>query len=738
MHEIAKREAELSNVTECAHMANAQVVKLDTRLQQMQIDYTEASNSRAVAERNVVELSRANASLETKLEACMHQVQGLLDHSDGAKNESIHLLASLANTTQQVSLTTSQADKLREQVRSMQESEEEYRGEIAAMAAINAQATAQMEKQKQRAENAEAEAANYKVAITNVSQQVSSLESDKDSLECRLSSHQAELKAKLEQASKDHAASTGGERLKRMAEDLGMFKARVNELTALLASRDKELREQLKNTGKLESLSSRLEETSRAKDRMAADLRQAESKIRQACNPEKGTPGKDVEHDLLSQVSMLQEELRLSNEALVQAQETSKQQPTAVAMGRPLENGEALLRCQQLVQENEELLKELMSCGSVIEALRGEIASLQTGGESVHQSMDESLTGRESGLERDMIEEEPLILGGGGSFVGEIELSAVYGDRVSLSWEGDASYDVHIKPGGAGTQTEQDTGAYRLIEKIPAVGESTEQEVFERLHEYMVKRMSTVQSVFFEFDKDRSGYIDSKEFQGAMKKLGVPLSTREVGTVLCTIDENHDGRIEYRELANTVKRYARGHPEACTKVRRVSVVVPKLAAGKDYAVRITSVQDKIRKEVEFTTLAPLEAAKKESKSHHLNPRNKGSTKVLQARNLEDPLKLEKIIDKLMEGNIKKLHASFTGLDKGAVQKVGAGSYQLGSKKISVSIMEDILMVRVGGGFQDWNQFIGSHQSYLRSYIMTDKSRETENARPGGIMGGWAA
>ena len=73
----------------------------------------------------------------------------------------------------------------------------------------------------------------------------------------------------------------------------------------------------------------------------------------------------------------------------------------------------------------------------------------------------------------------------------------------------------------------------------------------------MAQRQATFQSLFQELDKDRSGFIDTTEFETAMQRLGMELSRPELREVLGVLDVNQDGKIEYKELAHTLKQHAR-------------------------------------------------------------------------------------------------------------------------------------------------------------------------------------
>lgn len=47
------------------------------------------------------------------------------------------------------------------------------------------------------------------------------------------------------------------------------------------------------------------------------------------------------------------------------------------------------------------------------------------------------------------------------------------------------------------------------------------------------------------FDKDRNGFIDSKELKAAMKQLGEPLTDAQCNAMIREADMDGDGRINY-------------------------------------------------------------------------------------------------------------------------------------------------------------------------------------------------
>ena len=54
---------------------------------------------------------------------------------------------------------------------------------------------------------------------------------------------------------------------------------------------------------------------------------------------------------------------------------------------------------------------------------------------------------------------------------------------------------------------------------------------------------------FKSFDKDRSGYLDKDELFKIMEQFGGgTLSRKEMEDIYVKLDENHDGKIEYKEF----------------------------------------------------------------------------------------------------------------------------------------------------------------------------------------------
>ena len=52
------------------------------------------------------------------------------------------------------------------------------------------------------------------------------------------------------------------------------------------------------------------------------------------------------------------------------------------------------------------------------------------------------------------------------------------------------------------------------------------------------------------FDKDKSGYIDAKEFRTVTTTLGEKLTAKEVEAFMREADLDGDGRLNYNEFVN--------------------------------------------------------------------------------------------------------------------------------------------------------------------------------------------
>ena len=75
--------------------------------------------------------------------------------------------------------------------------------------------------------------------------------------------------------------------------------------------------------------------------------------------------------------------------------------------------------------------------------------------------------------------------------------------------------------------------------------------------------------------------------------------------------------------------------------------------------------------------------------------------------------LEKMVDAQMAAFSRNLLEQ--GLGKGSVRKLGRDAWQVGTKKVNLSISSGALVVKVGGGYMDFNKWVEKHQSVLKGW-----------------------
>lgn len=79
-------------------------------------------------------------------------------------------------------------------------------------------------------------------------------------------------------------------------------------------------------------------------------------------------------------------------------------------------------------------------------------------------------------------------------------------------------------------------------------------EALSRLLAYVEKHHTRIKSIFEKFDMDRDGHLDATEFGSALRTIGYPACQAEAEMLLKSIDENHDGYIDYSEMVHSLKR----------------------------------------------------------------------------------------------------------------------------------------------------------------------------------------
>jgi len=88
--------------------------------------------------------------------------------------------------------------------------------------------------------------------------------------------------------------------------------------------------------------------------------------------------------------------------------------------------------------------------------------------------------------------------------------------------------------------------------------------------------------------------------------------------------------------------------------------------------------------------------------------------------------LEKAIDGHMAAFSK--HLLEQGVAKGSVRKLGRDAWQVGTKKVTLSISSGALVVKVGGGFMNFTTWVEKHQRVLKGWSQTGKELK-ENIVP---------
>jgi calmodulin len=60
---------------------------------------------------------------------------------------------------------------------------------------------------------------------------------------------------------------------------------------------------------------------------------------------------------------------------------------------------------------------------------------------------------------------------------------------------------------------------------------------------------SELRAAFRQFDQDNSGYIQAKELQNIMTKMGRRVHTSEIDAMIQSLDSSGDGKISFEEFA---------------------------------------------------------------------------------------------------------------------------------------------------------------------------------------------
>merc|ERR1719162_2674205 len=105
-----------------------------------------------------------------------------------------------------------------------------------------------------------------------------------------------------------------------------------------------------------------------------------------------------------------------------------------------------------------------------------------------------------------------------------------------------------------------------------------------RINAWLETNMAKVVDLFRQWDDSGDALISPKEFNQAMKRLGLKLDAKEVATLFRQFDRDGSGGISYREMrralsANNTKLSGQGGKAGCTRSRSAR------KAAKDRATR---------------------------------------------------------------------------------------------------------------------------------------------------------
>jgi len=107
-------------------------------------------------------------------------------------------------------------------------------------------------------------------------------------------------------------------------------------------------------------------------------------------------------------------------------------------------------------------------------------------------------------------------------------------------------------------------------------------ELFGRIRRIIRNRgAGEVSRVFREFDYDRSGYLDRREFSEALIKIQVHLTEPEARRLLNKMDRNGDGRISYGEFLDFVQ----GRPSTSQTPHRGALKVAELLGSLSHRLQ---------------------------------------------------------------------------------------------------------------------------------------------------------
>ncbi|XP_055842093.1 EF-hand domain-containing protein D2 homolog [Episyrphus balteatus] len=72
--------------------------------------------------------------------------------------------------------------------------------------------------------------------------------------------------------------------------------------------------------------------------------------------------------------------------------------------------------------------------------------------------------------------------------------------------------------------------------------------VYTEFHEFSRKQIKDYQATFNKYDSGHDGYLDLTELKVMMEKLGAPQTHLGLKGMISEVDEDHDGKISFREF----------------------------------------------------------------------------------------------------------------------------------------------------------------------------------------------
>ena len=90
------------------------------------------------------------------------------------------------------------------------------------------------------------------------------------------------------------------------------------------------------------------------------------------------------------------------------------------------------------------------------------------------------------------------------------------------------------------------------------------------LRDALARSSTRVVELFQQWDVDKSGFIDRKEFRRAVQELGFNARDKEIDIVFDEYDEDNSGELDYRELNKKMRQFAGVEVEQRHALRRIS------------------------------------------------------------------------------------------------------------------------------------------------------------------------